>query len=213
MLATFLRRLGISRGFPSAAGKMGGVEERLFEALFPGEGRYTPDKASQLASRLRETAASLDPPQPAVAAAAAAPPHRRSGEGLEDPDSKRRRKEQRGRGEEADHGFSPKHCPAAQGGHQLHLSLFGPAHPRHIPPPTHPPHTHPIPALPTRRQGPGLLRLPAALRGPGAAVPGPRIRRLCEAGQHGRDDRGEAARRQGPLGGPAATRAAGTCVR
>ncbi|KAL4432546.1 hypothetical protein ABPG77_000483 [Micractinium sp. CCAP 211/92] len=79
---------------------MGGVEDRLFEALFPGEGRYTPDKASQLASRLRETAASLDPPQPAVAAAA--PPHRRSGEGLEEPDSKRRRKEQRGRGKDLD---------------------------------------------------------------------------------------------------------------
>lgn len=40
------------------------------------------------------------------------------------------------------------------------------------------------------RQGAGLLGLPAALRGAGAAVPGPRIRRVCAAGAHGGDDRG-----------------------
>ncbi|KAL4436896.1 hypothetical protein ABPG75_004035 [Micractinium tetrahymenae] len=101
MLAAFLRRLGISRGFASAAGAMSGVEERLFEALFPGQGRYTPDKAAQLASRLRDVAASLEPPPAAAAAAAAAAP-RRPEEGSEEPASKRRRKEQRGRGKDLD---------------------------------------------------------------------------------------------------------------
>lgn len=98
MLAALLRRLGIGRGFASAAGKMSGVEERLFEALCPGQGHYTPEKAGQLASRLREMAASLEAPPPPAAAAAAAPPHPRPDEGSEEPDSKRRRKEQRGRG-------------------------------------------------------------------------------------------------------------------
>ena len=93
----------------------------------------------------------------------------------EEPASKKRKKEQRGRG-------APPPPPAAAA--RRHPCPRGPA--------AHPP----VSLLSTAaRQGAGLLGLPAALRGPGAAVPRPRLRRVCAAGNDRRNDRGA-------LGGP-----------
>lgn len=69
-----------SRGMASAANN---EAERLFACLFPGQ-RYSPDRAAALASRLREVADTLE-----VQPMADEP---------EEPLSKKRRKELRGRG-------------------------------------------------------------------------------------------------------------------
>ena len=86
-----IRRLCLGAGNAASRGMSSATvtaEEQLFACLFPGQGRYSPDRAAQLAGKLREVADSLSHSSP------------QQEEKPRERESKRRRKERRyGKGE------------------------------------------------------------------------------------------------------------------
>ena len=201
-----------SRGMSSTAVT---AEEQLFACLFPGQGRYSADRAAQLAGKLREVADSLH----------TAPPQQE--EQPRERLSKRARKERRyGKGEgwrgsggggggqpACDLNCSTTYCPesnliqlcnsnsrfrSAAVSHRSTAcgsTAAAAAAPTSRPPTSAlcPAATPPAcPACPARppacRPAHRLQHLPEAVRGPGAAVPRAQLWRLCAAGPHAGDD-------------------------